>query len=202
VRRRHSRTARGAASRRAPALEALAQRIEPRANLDDLVLPRPVEELLARIAEQVRRRAVVGDRWTFGRRPGRGAGISMSFVGGSDGARALAAESFARRVGLALHRVDLSAVASKYIGETEKNLRRLFDAAEDGDAILFFDEADALFGKRTDVRDSHDRYAGIEAGYLLQQLEEHRGVTIFAACRERALDRAFVRRLRFVVRFP
>jgi SpoVK/Ycf46/Vps4 family AAA+-type ATPase len=103
---------------------------------------------------------------------------------------------------LNLYRIDLSAVVSKYIGETEKNLRRLFDAAEDGGAILFFDEADALFGKRSEVKDSHDRYANIEINYLLQRLEAYRGLAILATNMKNALDGAFTRRLRFIVSFP
>ena len=108
----------------------------------------------------------------------------------------------ANELRLNLYRIDLSAVVSKYIGETEKNLRRLFDAAEDGGAILFFDEADALFGKRTEVKDSHDRYANIEVNYLLQRMEAFRGLAILATNMRSALDTAFLRRLRFVVALP
>ena len=114
----------------------------------------------------------------------------------------MAAEVLAHELGLDLYRIDLSAVVSKYIGETEKNLRRLFDAAEDGGAILFFDEADALFGKRSEVKDSHDRYANIEVNYLLQRMEAYRGLAILATNMKDALDPAFLRRLRFVVDFP
>ena len=103
---------------------------------------------------------------------------------------------------MTLYRIDLSAVVSKYIGETEKNLRKLFDAAEDGGAILFFDEADALFGKRSEVKDSHDRYANIEINYLLQRMEAYRGLAILATNMKSALDSAFLRRLRFIVNFP
>ncbi|UUZ53277.1 ATP-binding protein [Massilia sp. H-1] len=114
----------------------------------------------------------------------------------------MAAEVIARELGLLIFRIDLSAVVSKYIGETEKNLRKLFDAAEDGGAILFFDEADALFGKRSEVRDSHDRYANIEVNYLLQRIESFRGLAILASNMKSSLDSAFLRRLRFVVNFP
>ena len=114
----------------------------------------------------------------------------------------MAAEVLAHDLRLDLYRIDLSAVVSKYIGETEKNLRRLFDAAEDGGAILFFDEADALFGKRREVKDSHDRYANIEINYLLQRMESYRGLAILATNMKAALDPAFLRRLRFVVNFP
>jgi SpoVK/Ycf46/Vps4 family AAA+-type ATPase len=114
----------------------------------------------------------------------------------------MAAEVIANELRLHLYRIDLSSVVSKYIGETEKNLRRLFDAAEDGGAILFFDEADALFGKRSEVKDSHDRYANIEINYLLQRMEAYRGLAILATNLKSALDQAFLRRLRFIVQFP
>jgi SpoVK/Ycf46/Vps4 family AAA+-type ATPase len=114
----------------------------------------------------------------------------------------MAAEVIAKDLRLDLYRIDLSAVVNKYIGETEKNLRRLFDAAEDGGAILFFDEADALFGKRSEVKDSHDRYANIEINYLLQRLEAYRGLAILATNLKSSLDAAFMRRLRFIVNFP
>jgi SpoVK/Ycf46/Vps4 family AAA+-type ATPase len=114
----------------------------------------------------------------------------------------MAAEVLARALELDLYRIDLAGVVSKYIGETEKNLRRIFDAAEQSGAILFFDEADALFGKRTEVKDSHDRYANIEVNYLLQRMEEYRGLAILATNRKSALDRAFLRRLRFLIDFP
>lgn len=114
----------------------------------------------------------------------------------------MAAEVLARDLRLSLYRIDLSAVVSKYIGETEKNLRRVFEAAEQGAAVLFFDEADALFGKRSEVKDSHDRYANIEVNYLLQRMESYRGVAVLATNMRSALDQAFLRRLRFVVTFP
>src|SRR5437870_2612125 len=132
----------------------------------------------------------------------RGLGISALFAGESGTGKTMAAEVIANELRLNLCRIDLSAVVSKYIGETEKNLRRLFDAAEDGGAILFFDESDALFGKRTEVRDSHDRYANIEINYLLQRMEDFRGVSILATNRRSAIDSAFLRRLAFIVDFP
>ena len=132
----------------------------------------------------------------------RGLGISALFAGESGTGKTMAAEVIANELRLNLYRIDLSAVVSKYIGETEKNLRRLFDAAEDGGAILFFDEADALFGKRSEVKDSHDRYANIEINYLLQRMEAYRGLAILATNMKSALDPAFMRRLRFVVNFP
>ena len=132
----------------------------------------------------------------------RGFGISALFAGESGTGKTMAAEVIANDLRLNLYRIDLSAVVSKYIGETEKNLRRLFDAAEHGGAILFFDEADALFGKRSEVKDSHDRYANIEINYLLQRMESYRGLAILATNMKSALDPAFMRRLRFVVNFP
>jgi SpoVK/Ycf46/Vps4 family AAA+-type ATPase len=114
----------------------------------------------------------------------------------------MAAEVLARELALDLYRIDLSAVVSKYIGETEKNLARVFDGAEAGGAILLFDEADALFGKRSEVKDSHDRYANIEVSYLLQRMESYRGLAILTTNRKSALDEAFLRRLRFAVEFP
>src|SRR6266581_7594059 len=127
----------------------------------------------------------------------RGLGINALFAGESGTGKTMAAEVIAN----SLH-LNLSAVVSKYIGETEKNLRRLFDAAEDGGAILFFDEADALFGKRSEVKDSHDRYANIEINYLLQRMESYRGLAILATNMKSVLDTAFMRRLRFIVNFP
>jgi SpoVK/Ycf46/Vps4 family AAA+-type ATPase len=132
----------------------------------------------------------------------RGFGISALFAGESGTGKTMAAEVIANELHLDLYRIDLSAVVNKYIGETEKNLRRLFDAAEDGGMILFFDEADALFGKRSEVKDSHDRYANIEVNYLLQRMESFRGLAILATNMKSSLDQAFMRRLRFVVNFP
>src|SRR5947209_9967836 len=132
----------------------------------------------------------------------RGLGISALFAGESGTGKTMAAEVKANQLRLNLYRIDLSAVVSKYIGETEKNLRRMFDAAENGGAILFFDEADALFGKRSEVKDSHDRYANIEINYLLQRMEAYRGLAILATNMKSALDTAFLRRLRFIVNFP
>jgi SpoVK/Ycf46/Vps4 family AAA+-type ATPase len=183
-------------------MDSLAQRIEPRATLDDLVLPPDQMDLLSRIADQVRRRSTVYEEWGFASRTDRGLGISALFSGDSGTGKTMAAEALAHRLRLNLYRIDLSAVVSKYIGETEENLRKLFDAAEDGGAILFFDEADALFGKRSEVKDSHDRYANIEINYLLQRLESYRGLGILATNMKGALDTAFLRRLRFIVSFP
>ena len=185
-----------------PRLDALAQRLEPKATWDDLVLPTTEMDLLRQIAAQVRQRNTVYIDWGFARKMNRGFSISALFAGDSGTGKTMSAEVIANELRLNLYRIDLSAVVNKYIGETEKNLRRLFDAAEDGGAILFFDEADALFGKRSEVKDSHDRYANIEINYLLQRIESYRGLAILATNMKGALDTAFLRRLRFIVNFP
>jgi SpoVK/Ycf46/Vps4 family AAA+-type ATPase len=183
-------------------LDDLARRIEPAFTWDDIVVPPPVLAQLREIAAQVDQRARVYEVWGFGEKLGRGRGISVLFAGASGTGKTMAAEVIARHLDLDLYRIDLSGVINKYIGETEKNLRRVFDAAERSGAILFFDEADALFGTRTEVRDSHDRYANIEVNYLLQRMEDYSGLAILATNRKQALDQAFLRRLRFVVDFP
>jgi hypothetical protein len=185
-----------------PRLESLAQRIEPAAGWDELVLPAPQRQILREIALHVRRRRTVYDDWGFAARSRRGLGISALFAGPSGTGKTMAAEVLAGELRLDLYRIDLSSVVSKYIGETEKNLRKVFDAAEEGGAILLFDEADALFGKRSEFKDSHDRYANIEVSYLLQRMESYRGLAILTTNLKDALDTAFLRRLRFVVHFP
>lgn len=185
-----------------PGLDALAQRIDSKATWDDIVLPAEQLALLRQICAQVRCRDQVYEDWGFARKMNRGLGISALFEGASGVGKTMAAEVIANDLRLQLYRIDLSTVISKYIGETEGNLRRLFDAAEDGGAILFFDECDALFGKRSEVKDSHDRYANIETNYLLQRIEAYRGLAILATNMMSSLDKAFVRRLRFIVGFP
>ena len=185
-----------------PRLEGLAQRIEPVATWQDLVLPEREREQLRHILLHVRHRTRVYESWGFVERTSRGLGISALFAGPSGTGKTTAAEVLANELRLDLFRIDLSQVISKYIGETEKNLSRVFDAAEQGAAVLLFDEADALFGKRTEVKDSHDRYANIEVSYLLQRMESYRGVAILTTNRKSSLDQAFLRRLRFVVEFP
>jgi hypothetical protein len=185
-----------------PRLEALAQRLEAKATWDDIVLPDEEMQALRQIAGQVSQRTKVYQTWGFAHKMNRGLGISALFAGESGTGKTMAAEVIANELQLDLYRIDLSQVVNKYIGETEKNLRRLFDAAEDGGAILFFDEADALFGKRSEVKDSHDRYANIEINYLLQRVESYRGLAILATNMKGALDTAFMRRLRFIVNFP
>lgn len=185
-----------------PQLDALAQRLDAKATWDDIVLPPEATNLLRQTANQVQQRSTVYEEWGFHRQMNRGLGISALFAGESGTGKTMAAEVIANELQLNLYRIDLSAVVSKYIGETEKNLRRLFDAAEDGGAILFFDEADALFGKRSEVKDSHDRYANIEINYLLQRIEAYSGLAILATNMKGSLDTAFMRRLRFIVDFP
>jgi SpoVK/Ycf46/Vps4 family AAA+-type ATPase len=184
-----------------PHLDTLAQRLTPKASWDDIVLPPAEAALLRQIGDQVGQRSTVYQSWGFGQKMSRGLGISALFAGPSGTGKTMAAEVLANHLRLNLYRIDLSAVVSKYIGETEKNLRRLFDAAEDGGAILFFDEADALFGKRSEVKDSHDRYANIEINYLLQRMESYGGLAVLATNMKSALDPAFMRRLRFIVNF-
>jgi hypothetical protein len=185
-----------------PRLDDLALRIEPRAAWDDLVLPQTQKSLLRQLVAHVRHRLRVYDDWGFAAKSARGLGVSALFAGESGTGKTMAAEVLARELQLDLYRIDLSSVVSKYIGETEKNLRRVFDAAEDAGAVLLFDEADALFGKRSEVKDSHDRYANIEVSYLLQRMEAYRGLAILTTNMKGALDGAFLRRLRFVVHFP
>ena len=183
-------------------LDALAQRIEPMADWSDLVLPEAQMQTLREIAAQAHQRQKVYETWGFAAKSARGLGLSALFAGASGTGKTMAAEVIARELRLDLYRIDLSQVVSKYIGETEKNLRRVFDAAEAGGAVLLFDEADALFGKRSEVKDSHDRYANIEISYLLQRMEAYRGLAILTTNLKSVLDTAFLRRLRFVVQFP
>jgi len=180
----------------------LAQRVVPVATWDDIVLPEDALKQLKEIAAQVAGRQKVYEEWGFGKKLSKGKGINALFSGPSGTGKTMAAEVLANHLKLDLYRVDLAGVVSKYIGETEKNLRKVFDAAEESGAILFFDEADALFGKRSEVKDSHDRYANIEVNYLLQRMEDYRGLAILATNKKSALDQAFLRRLRFLVDLP
>ena len=185
-----------------PQMEHLAQRIEPRATWSDLILPEAQVAILREVSAHVRGRMTVYETWGLAGKSSRGLGISAMFVGVSGTGKTMAAEVLANELDLDLYRIDLSQVVNKYIGETEKNLRRVFDAAEGSGAIILFDEADALFGKRSEVKDSHDRYANIEISYLLQRMEEYRGLAILTTNMRDALDVAFLRRIRFVVQFP
>ncbi len=180
----------------------LADRIAPTASLQDIVLPAPLQRQLEELRAQAANRTRVYDEWGFGASLARGRGITALFSGPSGTGKTMAAEVLADSLALDLYRIDLAGVVSKFIGETEKNLRRVFDSAEHSGAILFFDEADALFGKRTEVRDSHDRYANIEVDYLLQRMESYGGLAILATNRRALLDPAFLRRMRFVLEFP
>ena len=185
-----------------PQLDDLAQRLTPQEVWDDLILPEAPKQALQDIIAQVKQRSQVYHTWGFARKSNRGLGISALFAGVSGTGKTMAAGVVAQALQLDLYRIDLSSVVSKYIGETEKNLRRVFDAAESGGVVLLFDEADALFGKRGDVKDSHDRYANMEVSYLLQRMESYRGLAIMTTNLKDAIDPAFLRRIRFVVRFP
>ncbi|WP_405874617.1 ATP-binding protein [Streptomyces sp. NBC_00005] len=183
-------------------MDELGRRIAPQAGWDDLVLHERQTSVLREIVAHVRQRATVHQEWGFAATLRRGLGVTAMFAGGSGTGKTLAAEVMAKELGLDLFVIDLSQVVSKYIGETEKNLRRVFDAAERGGALLLFDEADALFGKRSEVKDSHDRYANLEVSYLLMRMEAYRGLAVLTTNMKNALDTAFLRRIRFVVDFP
>jgi hypothetical protein len=183
-------------------LAELAQKITPHYTWDDLVLPGDRQAQLGEIYHQVQYRALVYDAWGFDRKLAMGKGLSILFAGPPGTGKTMAADVLAGALELDLYKIDLSTVVSKYIGETEKNLARIFDEARTSNAILFFDEADALFGKRTQVRDAHDRYANVEISYLLQKMEEYEGVVILATNLRKNLDEAFVRRLHVTVEFP
>ena len=185
-----------------PKLDDLAQRLTTTATWDDLILPDAQRRILVDITAHVKQRQTVYEQWGFALKGGRGLGISALFSGGSGTGKTTAAEILGRELELDVYRIDLSATVSKYIGETEKNLKRLFDAAEDGGVILLFDEADSIFGKRSEVKDSHDRYANMEVSYLLQRMESYRGLAILTTNLKTSIDTAFLRRIRFVVQFP
>jgi ATPase family associated with various cellular activities (AAA) len=185
-----------------PHLGGYAQRVTPKAGWADLVLGEQELRLLHDIANQVRNRWRVYQEWGFAETTSRGLGLSVLLSGPSGVGKTLATEVLARELDVDLYRTDLSAVVSKYIGETEKNLRQLFDAAEASGALLLFDEADALFGKRTEVREAHDRFANIQIDYLLQRMEAYHGLAVLSTNMRSALDPAFLRRLRFIVEFP
>jgi hypothetical protein len=184
------------------ALERLARRVRPRAGWPDLVVPPELSVQLREIAQRLAMRARVMQDWGLGRRLTQEHGVAALFFGPSGTGKTLAAEVLAAELGMDLFCIDLAGVVSKYIGETEKNLERLFQAAESANAVLFFDEADALFGKRSEVKDAHDRYANLEVAYLLQKMEQFRGLAILATNLRQNLDEAFTRRLAFVVNFP
>ena len=183
-------------------LSSLAHKIPLKYRWDDIVLPEDRTEQLREICNHVKYRDRVYTEWGFDRKLAMGKGLCILFAGPSGTGKTMSADIIAGELGLDLYKIDLSNVVSKYIGETEKNLSRIFDEAETSNAILFFDEADALFGKRSEVKDSHDRYANIETGYLLQRMEEHEGIVILASNFRKNMDEAFTRRLHFTVEFP
>jgi len=183
-------------------LATLARKIQPRYTWDDIVLPSDQTAQLHEICSQLKYRHIVFDEWSFGRKVSLGKGLNVLFAGPSGTGKTMASEIIAGQLGLDLYKVDLSSIVSKYIGETEKNLDRVFKEGRDSNAILLFDEADALFGKRSEVRDSHDRYANIEVAYLLQKMEEYEGMAILATNLRKNVDEAFARRMHFAVEFP
>jgi hypothetical protein len=193
----------GARSQNAAGLERLARRIRPGMSWEDLVLPSEVVEQLRELASRARFRDVVLDRWAMGRAAGaKGRGLTALFAGDSGTGKTLSAEVMAGELGLDLYVIDLSTVIDKYVGETEKNLDRIFAEADRVNGVLLFDEADAVFGKRSDVKDSHDRYANVEVAYLLQRMELFDGLAILTTNLRSNLDEAFTRRLDAVIDFP
>ena len=183
-------------------LATLTRKINPAHGWDDIILPDDAREQLREICRRVTRRHQVMGQWGFDRKLSGGKGVNALFHGHSGTGKTMAAEVIARELKLDLYKIDLAGVVSKYIGETEKNLDRVFHAAHHANAILLFDEADAILGKRSEVRDAHDRYANLEVSYLLQKMEEHEGISILSTNLRQNLDDAFLRRLAFTVAFP
>lgn len=183
-------------------LTTLAKKIEPHHTWEDLVLPVDNAEQLKEVSGYIKHKGTVYTDWGFDKKLSLGKGLNILFTGPSGTGKTMAAGIIAGEVGLDLYKIDLSGIVSKYIGETEKNLKKIFKEAETSNAILFFDEADALFGKRSEVKDSHDRYANIEINYLLQKMEEHEGIVILATNFKKNMDEAFLRRLHFTIEFP
>jgi len=192
----------GARAQNAAGLERLASRIEPAVGFDDLVLPGDVLEQLRELTVRARHRELVLGRWAMAGASSRRRGLTALFAGASGTGKTMAAEVVAREMGLDLYVVDLASVVDKYVGETEKNLDRIFAEAESVNGVLLFDEADALFGKRSDVSDAHDRYANVEVAYLLQRMELFEGIAILATNLRSNLDEAFARRLDALIDFP
>lgn len=191
-----------ARSHSSPKLTNLARKIEPRYEWADIILPKDQLTILREIISTVQSRPLVLEEWGVGKKLVASAGITLLFAGPPGTGKTMAAEIIARELGLDVYKIDLSTLVSKYIGETEKNLEKIFSEAQNSSAILFFDEADAIFGKRSEVKDAHDRYANIEVSYLLQRMEAYDGVTILATNLRANLDEAFTRRLQFAVDFP
>ncbi len=192
----------GARSQNAAGLERLSRRVRPLVNWDDLVLPDEISLQLRELASRARYRDLVLDTWGMGRTTIKGRGLTALFAGDSGTGKTMSAEVIANDLGLDLYVIDLSTVIDKYVGETEKNLDRIFTEADRVNGVLLFDEADAVFGKRSDVKDSHDRYANVEVAYLLQRMELFDGVAILTTNLRANLDEAFTRRLDAVVDFP
>lgn len=191
-----------ARSQNSSALERLARRVEPDVSWADLVVPPTVRTALGDIALRARHREQVLGEWRMRPGGGRGIGVAALFAGDSGTGKTMAAEVIAHDLGLELYVVDLATVVDKYVGETEKNLERIFTAAAGINAVLFFDEADAVFGKRSDVKDAHDRYANVESAYLLQRMESFDGLAVLATNLRANIDDAFTRRLDVLVDFP
>jgi SpoVK/Ycf46/Vps4 family AAA+-type ATPase len=185
-----------------PRLSALAHKLDLRYVWNDIILPAEKLAVLYEVVATVRQRAKVLEEWGAGKKLASSAGVTILFAGPPGTGKTMAAEVMAGELKLDLYKIDLSNVVSKYIGETEKNLDRIFKEAANSNAILFFDEADAIFGKRSEVKDAHDRYANIEISYLLQRMEAYDGVTILATNLRANLDEAFTRRLHFAIDFP
>ncbi|UKS25292.1 ATP-binding protein [Paenibacillus sp. HWE-109] len=183
-------------------LERKATRIEPRYGWEDVVLPPEQKDQLRNACNQVKYRGVVYNDWGFEKKLAYGKGLSMLFAGPPGTGKTMSAQVVAGDLQLELYKVDLSQVISKYIGETEKNLHEIFEEAQLSNAVLFFDETDALFGKRSEVKDSHDKYANIETAYLLQKMEEYQGITVLATNLLNNIDEAFLRRINYVIKFP
>lgn len=183
-------------------LGELAKRIEALYTMEMLVLPEDQMLQMKEICRQVKYRSIVYEKWGFEKRLALGKGLNILFSGPPGSGKTMAAEVIANEIGLEIYKIDVSRVVSKYIGETEKNLGQIFHEAETSNVILFFDEADALFGKRSEVKDSHDRYANVEIGYLLQRMEEYKGIVILATNLNQNIDEAFLRRLHFNIAFP
>ncbi len=183
-------------------LSTLAKKIEPHYTWEDIVLPEDTKDQLKEVSGYIKHRGTVYTDWGFDRKLSLGKGLNVLFSGPPGTGKTMAAEVIASELHLDIYKIDLSQIVSKYIGETEKNLDRIFTAAENANAILFFDEADALFGKRSEVKDAHDRYANIEIGYLLQKMEEYEGISILATNLRQNMDEAFMRRMQVVVEFP
>jgi SpoVK/Ycf46/Vps4 family AAA+-type ATPase len=198
----HTALTEAARSARGHQLAAVATRVEPRASWGDLLLPEDVVRQLRELVALVTTRDYVWDGAGFGATSARGRGVSALFAGASGTGKTTAAEVVAGELGFDLYRIDLASVVSKYIGETEKNLDRVFSAAEGANAVLLFDEADALFGQRSEVTDAHDRYANVEIAYLLQRIESYDGVAILTTNLRHHVDEAFLRRLSCTITFP